>query len=100
MIGYVILWMKSMWAIVSTSNKLKFYSFEAKEFITIDGLDYLSNEFTYQYTEIEKHNFVVSQLLSQGLPIYINKSDARVKATSVNLTGYKYLQLNPTILKI
>lgn len=89
-----------MWAIVSTTNELKFYSFKTKEFSKYEDLYYFTNEYGCRTDEIKKHNFVVSKLLSLDIPIYINKKDARLKATSVNLTGFKYLQLNPTILEI
>ena len=46
------------------------------------------------------HNFAVSKLLENGFPLFINKVDARKEAVSANLTGFKYLKLNPTSIKI
>lgn len=89
-----------MWAIISTANELKFYSFKNKEFYKYEDLYYSTNEFGCQTGEINNHNFVVSRLLNLGIPIYINKKEARVEAVNAELTGFKYLQLNPTILKI
>jgi hypothetical protein len=89
-----------MWVIVSTTNEFELFNFKNKEFCKYEDLYYSTNEYGCRSDEIENHNFVVSKLLSLGFPIYINKKDARVKATTVNLTGFKYLQLNPSVLEI
>lgn len=87
-----------MWAIISTTNKLKFYSFKNKEFSEYVDLQFINNELGYATDEIENHNFVVNSLLSRGIPIFIHKKEAREHAVNEKLTGFKYLQLNPTIL--
>jgi len=89
-----------MWAIISTTNKLKFYNFKKKEFSEFADLYYCNNELGYPSHEIENHNFVCSSLLTRGIPIFIHKKEAREHAVNENLTGFKYLQLNPSVLKI
>ena len=87
-----------MWAIISTSNTLKFYSFQTKEFSQHLDLNFTINEIGGSTGEVKDHNFVVSKLLSMGFPIFVHKKEAREHATREKLTGFKYLKLNPTIL--
>lgn len=89
-----------MWVIISTAKELKFYNIKNKEFCKYEDLYYLTSEYGYLTDEIENHNFVVSKLLSLGFSIYVNKKDARIEAVNEKLTGFKYLQLNPSVLKL
>ena len=87
-----------MWAIISTSNTLKFYGFQTKEFTQHMDLNFIFNVFGESTGEVKDHDFVVSKLLSMGFPIFVHKKEAREHATRDKITGFKYLQLNPTIL--
>ena len=87
-----------MWAIISTSDTLKFYSFIAKEFSQHIELNFIINEAGCSTGEVKDHNFVASKLIRMGFPIFVHKKEAKEHATREKLTGYKYLKLNPTIL--
>ena len=87
-----------MWAIISTSNSLKFYCFKTKEFNQFVDLNFTQNELGQFTGQIAEDNFAVGRLLSMGIPVFVNKKDARDQVLSERLTGFKYLKLSPTIL--
>jgi hypothetical protein len=89
-----------MWVIISTSTILKFFNLKDDVAVEVDGLNYFIKEKGYVPEIKFDHNFAVSQLLEYGFPLFINKADARKEAVSANLTGFKYLQLHPSIIKI
>ena len=89
-----------MWAVISMTNKLKFYNFEKKEFCQLDGLEYEEDIYTYGSKIIKmKDNDIASILLANGISIFQTKKDVQAKAIAIGLTGYKYFKLNPSVLK-
>ncbi len=90
-----------MWAIISMTNKLKFYNFDKKEFCQLDELQYKESSHGYRTEIIEiDDNGIASILLANGISIFQTKKDIQAKAIPAGLTGYKYFQLNPSVLKI
>ena len=90
-----------MWAVISMTNKLKFYNFDKKEFCQLDGLQYKESPHGYRTEIIEiDDNGIASILLANGIAIFQSKKDVQARAISAGLTGYKYFKLNPTVLKI
>jgi hypothetical protein len=87
-----------MWAITNTSNNLKFYCFENKEFMSVATLKYKLDKFGYVDKELEDHNVVLQALDSAGIRVFIDRKEAKEHITSEKITGFKYLELNPTIL--
>lgn len=89
-----------MWVIISTSALLKFFDLKSDSAIEVEYLEYFIKEKGHVPEIKFDHDFAVSELLKIGVPLFINKKDARKKAVSAGLTGFKYLQLTPTIIKI
>jgi len=100
-----------MWAVISTSKYLKFYDFQAENFIHVNDIRYVniseladSNGIARSHDGITEiildHDLCVSELINAGIPLFIKKSDAREAATSRKLTGFKYLKLEPKMIKI
>tara|TARA_R110001583_G_scaffold43765_1_gene139100 strand:+ start:1139 stop:1411 length:273 start_codon:yes stop_codon:yes gene_type:complete len=89
-----------MWVIIGTNTLLKFYNLKGDTAVEVDGLNYFIKERGHVPEIKFDHNFAVSKLLENGFPLFINKADARKEAVFTGLTGFKYLQLNPSILKI
>lgn len=88
-----------MWAIVATTNNLKFYDFNTQAFVSIDGIEYVTSE--HGLTRIvDNHDLVVKKLIRMGFPIFTYKKDARKALVAKGLTGVKYLELKPTVLAI
>lgn len=88
-----------MWAVISTTKKLQFFEFKSNEFIAIEGVEYIRSELcSTRY--LDKHDLHVSKILSAGIPLFANKIDARKEAVKVNLTGFKYLKLEPAVIRI
>ncbi|GHG07905.1 hypothetical protein [Thalassotalea marina] len=88
-----------MWAIISTSKNLKFFDLKGTTAKEIEGLSYFVKH-KGNVPEIPfEHNFAVTTLIEHGVPLFINKADARSEAVALNLTGFKYLKLTPTIIK-
>jgi hypothetical protein len=89
-----------MWALISTSTLLKFFDLKSSSAIEVEELMYFIKEKGHVPEIKFDQNVAVSKLLKNGFPLFINKADARKKAVKAGLTGFKYLQLNPTIIKI
>ena len=90
-----------MWAVISMTNKLKFYNFDKKEFCQLDGLEYEEDIYVYGSKIIKmKDNDIARILLANDIAIFQSKKDVQARALSAGLTGYKYFRLNPTVLKI
>jgi|GEM_PF-6491074 len=87
-----------MWAIISTANQLKFYSPLDNHFVQFVNLQFKVNEFGHLTRDVDEHDFVVNQLISMGIYIFVNKKDAREYAISEKLTGFEYLKLSPKII--
>lgn len=87
-----------MWAITNTSNNLKFYCFENKEFISVTALKYKLDKFGYVDKELEDHNVVLQALYSAGIRVFVDKKEAKAHITSEKITGFKYLELHLTRL--
>lgn len=89
-----------MWVIISTSTLLKFFDLNGNVAVEVDGLNYFIKEKGH-VPEIQfDNNLTVSKLLEKGFPLFVNKADARKEAVFAGLTGFKYLQLTPSIIKI
>lgn len=89
-----------MWLLISTSTLLKFFDLKSDVAVEVDGLNYFI-EAKNHVPEIKfDHNFAVSKLLESDFPIFVNKADARKSAVLARLTGFKYLKLSPSIIKI
>ncbi|SGZ04064.1 hypothetical protein [Moritella viscosa] len=88
-----------MWVIISTSDQLKFYDLKNNEGIIIDGLYYFIKTRGHVPEIKFDHNKAVSTLLKWGIPLFMKKTDARKEAVNAKLTGFKYLKLNPSIIK-
>lgn len=90
-----------MWAVISISRQLKFYDLKNNDQgIEIDGLSYFIEQKGWAPEIKFDHNFAVSKLLLSDVPLFISKSDARKEAVKVGLTGFKYLKLSPSIIKL
>jgi len=89
-----------MWVIISTSTLLKFFDLKDKVAIEINGLSYFFKEKGHVAEIKFNHNFAVSKLLEKGFSLFISKADARKEAVSAGLTGFMYLQLSPSIIKL
>jgi hypothetical protein len=86
-----------MWVIIRTSNDLQFCSSKKNGFIKDTSLQFdLDNGTARNY--VKNHNFVVSKLISLGIPVFVYKKEAREHAVAEELMGFKYLSLSPTIL--
>jgi hypothetical protein len=48
--------------------------------------------------DLDNHDVVVGKLISLGIPVFVNKKDARQHAVNEKLTGFKYLKLTPSII--
>ncbi|QUM85971.1 hypothetical protein [Moritella sp. 28] len=90
-----------MWVIISQSRQLKFYGLtNSEQAIEIDGISYFIEKKGYSPEIKFDHNFAVEKLLLSGVPLFITKSDARKEAVKLGLTGFKYLNLSPSIIKL
>ncbi|MCP4057046.1 hypothetical protein [Pseudoalteromonas sp.] len=81
-----------MWAIISNHRELKFFVGESRSAFAVKGVSY------NRVQENGTHDLIVSELLSEGVPLFIKKSDARAKAVEWDLKGFKYIELNPSII--
>lgn len=90
-----------MWAVISMTNKLKFYNFDKQEFCQLDGLAYKEDIHGYGSKSIKmEDNDIASILLANGISIFQSKKDIQARVIPIGLTGYKYFKLNPSVLKI
>ncbi len=89
-----------MWLLISTTTLLKFFDLKGDVAVEVDGLNYFIKEKGHVPEIKFDHNFAVSKLLENGFPIFVNKADARKEAVLAGLTGFKYLKLSPSIIKI
>jgi len=90
-----------MWAVISISRQLKFYDLKNNDQgIVIDDINYFIEQ-KGRAPEIKfDQNFAVKKLLLSGIPLFMSKSDARKEAVKAGLTGFKYLKLTPSIIKL
>jgi hypothetical protein len=89
-----------MWLLISTTTLLKFFDLKSDVAIEVDELNYFIKEKGHVPEIKFDHDFAVSKLLKNGFPLFVNKADARKEAVLAKLTGFKYLKLAPSIIKI
>jgi hypothetical protein len=89
-----------MWLLISTTTLLKFFDLKSDVAIEVDELNYFIKEKGHVPEIKFDHDFAVSKLLKNGFPLFVNKADARKEAVLAKLTGFKYLKLDPSIIKI
>jgi len=89
-----------MWLLISTTTALKFFDLKGNVAVEVDGLNYFIKEKGHVPEIKFDNNAAISKLLENGFPIFVNKADARKAAVLARLTGFKYLKLSPSIIKI
>ena len=74
-----------MWAIISTSNKLRFYNFKDTVFDEYEDIQFINNELGYLTSFVENHNLVVHKLRSYGIPVFVHKKEAKEQVMNAPL---------------
>jgi len=89
-----------MWVVISTSKELQFFDLHSDEARPVDGLTYFIEAQGHIPQIRFDHDEAVSKLLQAGIPLFVSKADARKKVTTLKSTGFKYLKLTPSIVRL
>ncbi len=89
-----------VWVVISTSKILKFFDLKSTKSKEINGLSYAIEQNGHSPKIQFEHNAAVTTLLKNGVPLFINKVDAKNEAVALGLTGFKYLKLSPNKVEV